>query len=392
MNAFRAITAAAVMTGAAMAITPAALAQVQGITDSTIKIGVHNSMTGPIAVFGLTYDRVTRIVFDQVNAAGGVNGRKLELITEDDKGDPAGGVAAVTKLIDRDKVFLVLGGPYTPVTLAAWPKVVEKNMIYWSGGSSTPSLTKPFKRLTFQAQLPLDDHAGAVVKLAASMKPKKIAFIGENNEYGKVTHDAAVEELAKRGMKLDVDLTIEPNATSATPQVLKMKEEGVDVVLHGGTPKALAFIIREIYKQQLKAPMISFGGGSAASIFEQVQSEAPIEYYAVSPLACQLTDPCTEEFRKAWTAKFPNEPPMVWTAQGYAAIHLFVEGLRRAGRDVTTDKLVEAFETMDEIKSPIIPYPMKFTKESHRGIHGGFLDGFKDGKHYFFGDELKAKS
>jgi branched-chain amino acid transport system substrate-binding protein len=387
MKTLRSVAIAAALVAGAMT---SAQAQVQGITDNSIKIGIHNSLTGPIAVFGLTYDRVTRLVFDQVNAAGGVNGRKLELVSEDDKGDPGGGVAAVTKLIDRDKVFLVLGGPYTPVTLAAWPKVVEKGMIYWSGASSTPSLTKPFKRLTFQAQLPLDDHAGAVVKLAASMKPKKIAFIGENNEYGKVTHDAAVDELTKRGLKLDVDLTIEPNATSATPQVLKMKEENVDVILHGGTPKALAFIIRELYKQQVKAPLISFGGGSAASIFEQVQSESPIEYYAVSPLACQLTEPCVADFRKAWDAKYPGEPPLVWTAQGYAAINFFVEGLKLAGRDLTTDKLIETFETMPEYKSSIIPYPMKFTKESHRGVHGGFLDGFKDGKHHFFGDEIKS--
>ena len=366
-----------------------ALAQVQGVTTDTIKIGMHNSLTGPIAVFGLTYERVARMLIDKANAQGGINGRKIDLIVEDDRGDPGGGVAAVTKLIDRDKVFLVLGGAYTPVTLAAFPRVIEKGLIYWSPASSTPSLTKPFKRLTFQAQLPLDDHALAVVNLAASMKPKKIGFIGENNEYGKVTHDASVEALAKKNLKIDVDETIEPNATSAAAQVATFKSSGVDVILHGGTPRALAFIIREIYKQGVKAPLISFGGGSAASIFELVEGEAPIEYYAVSPLACQLTDPCAAEFNKAWKEKFPNEPPLVWTAQGYAAMQMFLEGLRRAGRDLTSDRLIETFETMPEFKSPVIPYPMKFTSTSHRGIHGGYLDGFKNGKHYFFGDAIK---
>jgi branched-chain amino acid transport system substrate-binding protein len=373
----------------ALLVPAPATAQVQGITNDTIKIGMHNSMTGPIAVFGLTYERVTRILFDKINAEGGINGRKIEFIVEDDRGDPGGGVAAVTKLIDRDKVFLVLGGAYTPVTLAAFPRVVEKNVIYWSPASSTPLLTEPFKRLTFQAQLPLDEHAIAVVKLAASMKPKKIAFIGENNEYGKVTHDAAVKELAKQNLKIDVDETIEPNTTSATTQIANIKASGADVILHGGTPKALAFIIREIYKQGVKAPLISFGGGSAASIFELVEGEAPIEYYAVSPLACELTQPCVAEFTAAWKARFPNEPPLVWTAQGYAAIQFFIEGLRLAGRDLTSDKVIQTFETMPEFKTPIIPYPMKFSSTSHRAIHGGYLDGFKDGKHYFFGDEIK---
>ena len=374
--------------GLALCAVPAS-AQVQGVTKDTIKIGMHNSLTGPIAVFGLTYERVARLLIDKANAQGGINGRKIDLIVEDDRGDPGGGVAAVTKLIDRDKVFLVLGGAYTPVTLAAFPRVVEKDLIYWSPASSTPMLTKPFKKLTFQAQLPLDDHALAVVNLTASMKPKKIGFIGENNEYGKVTHDASVDALEKKRLKIDVDETIEANASSAAAQISKFKAAGVDVIIHGGTPRALAFIIREIYKQGVKAPLISFGGGSAASIFELVEGEAPIEYYAVSPLACQLTEPCAAEFNKAWKEKYPSDPPLVWTAQGYAAMQMFLEGLRRAGPDLTSSKLIETFETMPEFKSPIIPYPMKFSATSHRGIHGGFLDGFKNGKHYFFGDEIK---
>lgn len=382
--------AAAVACAAGLLLAPIpASAQVQGVTKDTIKIGMHNSLTGPIAVFGLTYERVARMLIDKANAQGGINGRKIELITEDDRGDPGGGVAAVTKLIDRDKVFLVLGGAYTPVTLAAFPRVVERDLIYWSPASSTPALTKPFKKLTFQAQLPLDDHALAVVTLAASMKPKKIGFIGENNEYGKVTHDAAVDALEKKRLKIEVDESIEPNASSAAAQISKFKAAGVDVIIHGGTPRALAFIIREIYKQGVKAPLISFGGGSSASIFELVEGEAPIEYYAVSPLACQLTEPCAAEFNKAWKEKFPNDPPLVWTAQGYAAMQMFLEGLRRAGPDLTSAKVIETFETMPEFKSPLIPYPMKFSATNHRGIHGGYLDGFKNGKHHFFGDEIK---
>ena len=374
--------------GLVLGAVPAS-AQVQGVTKDSIKIGMHNSLTGPIAVFGLTYERVARLLVDKANAQGGINGRKIDLIVEDDRGDPGGGVAAVTKLIDRDKVFLVLGGAYTPVALATFPRVIERDLIYWSPSSSAPLLSKPLKKLTFQAQLPLDDHGHIVAKLVASMKPKKIGFIGENNEFGKLTHDSSVEALEKKQLKIDVDETIEPNASSATAQISKFKTAGVDVIIHGGTPRALAFIIREIYKQGVKAPLVSFGPGSAASIFELVEGEAPIEYYALSPLACQLTGPCAAEFNKAWKEKFPNDPPLVWTAQGYAAMQMFLEGLRRAGPDLTSAKLIETFETMPEFKSPLIPYPMKFTTTSHSGTHGGFLDGFKNGKHYFFGDEIK---
>ncbi len=363
-------------------------AEMQGVSDDAIKIGMHTSQSGPIAVFGLTYERVARLVFDEVNAAGGINGRKIDLIVEDDRGDPGAGVAAATKLLDRDEVALIYGGPYTPVALAVFPRVIDRGVIYWSPAASTPTLTDPFRKLTFQAQMTLDDQAIPVAKLAASFSPSKIAFVRENNEYGTITHEAVVAELAKYDLKIDVEETIDPGAVSAVAQIAKIKEAGADVVLHGGTPKALSHIIREAHKQGLTAPMISFGGGSSDAIFELVSSEAPIEYYAVSPLACQLGDACTAEFMEKWTARYPDQKPLVWTAQGYAAAKLFVEGLRQAGRDLTQEGLIAAFETMPEFSTSEIPYPMKFKPDNHRAINGGYLDGFKNGEHYFFGDSI----
>lgn len=373
----------------AMSAAPVANAADQGIADTSIKLGMHTSQTGPVAVFGLAYERAARLVFDKVNASGGVNGRKIDLIVEDDRGDAGAGVAAVTKLLDRDQVFLIYGGPFTPVTMAAFPKVIDKGIIYWSSASSTPLLTAPFKKLTFQAQMTLDQQAIPVGKLVASMKPKKIAFIGENNEYGSITREATNLELKKHNLKIDINEPIEPNALSATAQILKVKEAGADVIIFGGTPKPLAFVLREVNKQAVKAPIVSFGGGSSAAIFEMVTGEAPVEFYAVSPLGCALDEPCNAEFMAEWKQKYPNDAPIVWAAQGYASTQFFVEGLRRAGRDLSTSKLVETFENLPPFKAANIPYPMRFSAQSHRGITGGFLDGFKDGKHYFFGDAIK---
>jgi branched-chain amino acid transport system substrate-binding protein len=329
-------------------------------------------------------------VFDRANAEGGINGRKIELSVEDDRGDPAAGVAAVTKLLDRDKSFLIYGGPFTPVTLATFPRVVERGRIYWSVGSSTPRLTDPFNRLIFQGNETLDDQSMPVAKLVASMKPTRVAFIRQNDEYGAVTHDATARELPQHGLKIDDEETIEPTAVSASAQVLRIKSGGADVVIFGGTPKAADAIIREMYKNGVKAPLVSFGGGNANALFDLVTGDAPIEYYAASALACSLNDKCTADFLKAWQAAFPNDAPISWAAHGYAASSMFVQGLRDAGPELTTDRLVSTFETMPPFATPILPFPIKFTAENHRGIHGAFFDGFKDGKHYFFGDELKG--
>lgn len=364
-----------------------AMTAAQEVGDDTITIGMHSSLSGPVAVFGLAYERAARLVFDEVNANGGVHGRQIELVVEDDRGDPGAGVAAVTKLINRDGAFLIYGGPYTPVALAAFPRVIENDMIYWSPASSTPGLTDPFERLTFQAQLTLDDQAIPVAKLAASMEPEQIAFIGERSEYGTITLESTKEQLAEYGLDLALELTIEPDALSATEQVAQIRDAGADLVIHGGTPRALAFIIREMAKQAADVPLISFGGGSSSAIFELVRGEAQIEYYAVSPLACQLGASCTEEFMAKWEAAYDDEP-IVWAAQGYAATKYFVAGLEAAGPDLTQDSLIEAFETLEPFETPEMPYPLKVTDERHRAVTGGFLEGYRDGEQFFFGDTV----
>ncbi len=373
-----------------VAVGRRARADEQGVTKDAIRIGMHSSLTGPVAVFGLAYARSAKLVFDQANAEGGINGRKIELTVEDDKGDPAAGVAAVTKLLDRDGSFLIYGGPFTPVTLASFPRVIERGRIYWSVGSATPRLTEPYHRLTFQGNETLDDQAVPVARLVASMKPKRVAFIRQNDEYGTITHDAAAQELPKHGLKIDDEESIEPTAVSASAQVLRIKSNGADAIIFGGTPKAADAIIREMYKDGVKAPLVSFGGGNSNALFDLVTGDAPIEYYAASALACPLDNPCTADFLKAWKAAYPNDAPITWAAHGYAASKMFVQGLKDTGPDLTTDRLVSTFENMPPFVTPILPFPIKFSQESHRGIHGAFFDGFKDGKHYFFGDALKA--
>lgn len=384
------LVAPALALALALAACAPGAAQVTGVTNDTIKIGGSLPLSGPAAVYGRAYQRAAAIVFDEVNAAGGINNRKLEVIWEDDGGDPGKAVASLKKLIERDKVFAIYGGVFTPTVLAAYPVAQEAKVIYWSPGASTPQLTRPFNRYTFQAQLTLDDQAIPVSKLVASMKPKKIGFVRNNDQYGQTTHDATVEQLKQRGLGIAVDETIEPAAVSATSQVGNLKAQNVDVVIFGGTEKPLTALIREMHKQGLQAPLVSFGGGSTPAIDQLVETEAPIEFYSVTPLACPLTDPCSSEFMQKFRAKFPNEEPLVWDAQGWVAAKAFVEGLKRAGRDLNQEKAIEAWETMPPVSAPTVPYPVQFSKDDHRGVKGGYLYGFKGGKLYFFGDELKS--
>jgi branched-chain amino acid transport system substrate-binding protein len=377
------------LASALLSITVAGRAAEQGVTDSAIAIGLHTPMTGVASSYGVAYEHAARIVFNEINAKGGINGRKINLIVEDDRSDAGAGVGAVTKLLNRDKVFLVLGGNYTPTAVAVMPRVINRGLIYWSASASTPLITNPFQRLSFQAQVANDDQAISAVKLALSLKPTKVAFIGENSEYGKIQHDAAVAQLADKAIKLVSDQTIEVNTTSASSHVLNLKQSGADLLIYGGTPGPLSFILRESYTQGLNIPVVSFAGGAVQSIFDLVTSEAPVEYYAVSPTACLLTDPCSADFMEKWKKNYPNEAPLLFGAHGYAVFGLFAEGVRQAGRDLTTDSLVKAFETMPAYHSPIIAYPLKFTAENHRAMRSAYLVGFKRGKQYFYGDEVK---
>src|SRR5579859_134609 len=136
-----------------------------------IEIGVIQDLTGSNTTFGKSYYQVIKLVFDDVNAHGGINGHKINAHYEDDASDAAKGVEAARKLIDRDGVKLIYGGTFTPVSLAIAKIADQENVLFYTPASTAPSLTEPTRKYVFAANANANASGRGIASLVASMKP-----------------------------------------------------------------------------------------------------------------------------------------------------------------------------------------------------------------------------
>lgn len=385
-SSFRALALAA---GAFISVVACGGAESGGQSAAApIEIGVIQDLTGANTTFGKAYYQVIKLVFDDVNAHGGINGHKINAHYEDDASDAAQGVAAARKLIDRDGVKLIYGGTFTPVALAIAKIADQENVFFYTPASTAPALTDPVRKYVFAANANSDASARGIVSLTASMKPKKIGFVQETDAYGQQGLDGVKRYLASAGLSVDTVVTIAANANDATSQVVKLRDAKVDLVIQSVTINPATAMIKAMHQQGVNIPLLSFGGGAAPAIDQMLASSAPVEYYAVTPLGCPLPDgACVKSFMDVFHKAYPNDNPSVWSAQGYAATQQFVAALK-AAKGYSPQEVATAMESMKGYQSPLIPFPIKYSADSHLGVQNVYLYGFKDGKLYFFGNDL----
>ncbi|MDP6179152.1 MAG: ABC transporter substrate-binding protein, partial [Desulfatiglandales bacterium] len=171
--------------------------KVPGVTDDTILIGAMAPITGPIASTGAAAHDSWQMVVDLANDAGGINGRKIKLIWEDTACVPAKGVAAIRKLITRDKVFALAGGVCSNAITAGVPFIEKAKVPLLTGNCSAPNMTQPLKRYIFRvATTPSTWGGGSLAKAAVEyFKEKKIGIIHFTDEYAVGQRDGAMAYL-----------------------------------------------------------------------------------------------------------------------------------------------------------------------------------------------------
>lgn len=163
---------------AALIASPCAMAQQQqGLTPTSIRIGTFGALTGPGYLYGKLAMNGIDVVFDQVNAAGGINGRKLELIREDDRCDPAGAIGAAQKLIYQEQVFALIGGGCSNATFAARDVIEKAEIPFLVVASVHDGITTPPARTIFSTALTSTIESKAQVKYAIDSGAKKIAVV-----------------------------------------------------------------------------------------------------------------------------------------------------------------------------------------------------------------------
>lgn len=368
-----AVIAALVVAGLALAATAQAQRGVPGVTDDTITIGILGSLTGPAAIWGSGNLIAGTMYFTKVNEAGGVNGRKLRWVVEDDATSPPKGIAAIKKL-QSENVFAIFGPSTSAVVAAARPAMDASGIPFFISIPSTPRATDPFARNVFRTGPLNDTLQGYVVAdfVVEQLKARKVALLSQSDEYGQRGADSVLKRLRERHrMEPAAHEVFNVSDTDFTAQVLKVKESGADALIVYGYIAPSSTIVRQAKQLGVTARIIG-SNATSSRLYPKVVGEAAVGVLNVITVADlpESSSPAIarfrEEFEKANPALVPQGRPDLTDLLAYGGAMTFVEGLKRAGRDLTREKFIAALETIRGFETGF-SLPTTFTAADHEG-------------------------
>ena len=320
----------------------------QGVSKDEILLGSIQDLSGPIAGFGKQARLGMMLRVDEINEQGGINGRKVKLIVEDSAYDPKKAVLAAQKLVNQDKIFMMVGHIGTAQNMAAMPIQFDKNVINFFPITAAREMYEPFNRLKYSYATPYYEQMRlAAPKLAKEKGAKKVCTMYQDDEFGLEVKRGAEEGLKSIGMKFTEETTYKRGATDFSSQVQKMQAAGCDMVV-------LGTIIRETIGAIGTARKLGYNptflGSSAAytDLIHKLGGPAMNGLYATMTVQNPYLDSASQPVR-FWANKYMtkfNEEPTVFSVYGYFIIDTFAKVASKAGANLTTDSFIKVMDTL----------------------------------------------
>ncbi len=355
-----------------------------GVTDDEIVIGMHAPMSGPLVAYGVDAVQMAEMLYEQVNQRGGIHGRKIRVIVEDDKCLANTLVAAVKKLVTVDHVFLLHGGSCTgPVTAAQEFITREKVPLVMLVAAGDAGVFPPIRYMFGSFQGTQRVFASALTEFAAKeLKAKRLAIIVHDDEYGKASLATAKAVAERYGVQVVAVERIPLNITDVTAPMLNIRAAKPDAILSGGYPAPAVLIAQKYAEYGMTAtPMLLMTQGiPTASVFaKNVGSEGALRNF-YHPWA--YNEVGNEALRQRWTSmyksRYPDREPGGFMIVGVPSTIAITAALEKAGRNLTRERFVDAMETLD-IKHEVIAGPIKFGPGRRDAIRDNVVVKF-DGK------------
>ncbi|HYB55939.1 MAG TPA: ABC transporter substrate-binding protein [Alphaproteobacteria bacterium] len=335
---------AVLLAGSAVVANAARAEDVPGVSKDEIRLGSFGAMTGPQYLYGKLTMNGVDAVFYKVNAAGGVNGRKLVLVREDDRCDPATAIAAVKKLVFEDKVFALIGGGCSNATLAARPEIEKDQIPFQCFASVADGISNPVSKYIYTTMLTASIESRSQVQYAVDHGLKKIAVVSQHDAWGQSRYTPLMADLKRRNIEpvLDLEMTVDDN--DATTQALKIAQAGADAIIMVLYPKPGAVLTRALNKLGQNPMLIGQTGiADPVAFTKDVDIPGATDKF-VTPAAVRYSpsDPQVKEWTTLVKKLFPNDELSVFNLMGIGAGEVMVAALKAAGPDLTRDKFLDA--------------------------------------------------
>jgi branched-chain amino acid transport system substrate-binding protein len=355
--------------------------------EGVIKIGLIQPLSGPVAASGNFVRMGAEIGRDWVNARGGVLGRKVELVIEDNKSDPKEAASAAEKLIVRDKVPVIIGAWGSSMTLAAMPKLEEYGVPMVVETSSAASITKRGNPWVFRISPPSEMEALGLEKQLAALGIKKYDFLAVNTDWGRGAVGAFGEVLKRGGAQVGTVEFMDQAATDLSAQLTKIKSSGADTLLVTTSVEQITLLLKQAQELRLNRRIVTTGGSSSPSqLIKHAGPAAEGSYHVLVFLPWfpeAMPDPKqAKAFVDEWNKRGLPFDGLTEGFRGVDAMLTVAEAIRIAG---TADpKAIQA--ALWKVNITGVNGPIRFEKDGPAGKESGqnkpsiFIVQIRDGK------------
>ena len=359
----------AVAVAAAFGAASLVHAQAQGVAKNEIVLGTAQDLSGPVVPFSKPAVNGMRMRIDEINDSGGIHGRKLKLVVEDHGYDPKKAVLAAQKLIQKDRIFAVVGPIGTPTAMAGMPIYLEKNVPHLFPLSAARQMFDPLHKLKYSVFATYYEATRSGLKRLVKEKGlKRVCTLYQDDDFGLEVKAGGEAGLKDLGMTYAEITTYKRGATDFSSQVQKMQGAGCDMVV-------LGTIIRETIGAIATArklgwnPEFLASGAAYLDLIHKLGGPAMNGLYATGTMNYPYADDPSANVR-GWYQRYKErfkEDPNLSSVYGYQIINTFATAAEKAGPNLTVDTLVKALDGMTIPRDMFGADEQTFRPNKHQG-------------------------
>jgi branched-chain amino acid transport system substrate-binding protein len=370
-----------VAVAALAAVATQASAQTRGVTKTEIVLGMHTDLSGVAATYGVSSSNAVKMRFEEINAAGGIHGRKIQLIIEDQAYQVPKAVQACAKLINRDNVFAFVAPLGTPMNNACFKDQLAAGVPNLFPLSAARSMYEPYERLKFYGAASYVDQIRSAVNYFVKEKGKKaVCVMYQDTDFGKEIVIGAEMQTKQLGINIVEMAAHKPTDQDFTASITKLKGAGCDLVLMGTIVRDS--IVPYVTARKMGWNDVDFVGSAAVYDLVVGNAQGMDGFYGMGLTEMPYGDSevqTVKTFVAAYKAKY-NADPNIGAVYGYVAADLTATGLKNAGPDLTLDSFVKGLESIQKYRDIFNGPEVSFGPNIRQGANSSFLAMVKGGR------------
>lgn len=338
----------------------------EGVTPAEIRLGASQVLSGPLGPQTLQYGEGARLMFESVNAAGGIHGRKITFTSLDDGFDPKRAVENTRKLIEEQKVFMLFNSTGTAQTAAVLPILKESKTILFGPVTGASSMREGVNPYLFHVRAGYANETERIFSQLKQIGVTRVVYFYQDDGLGKTLLGEVKKASAAASLPLVAEIKVDPAAPDFAAAAAATAQANPQAVVVGTAGLTFPNYVKAVLNTPARPAFYGYSVASLDVIHRELKDKARgIILAQIMPSLRNTTIPVVAEYLKVLKAKSPDAPPSASQFEGFVHARLLVEGLRRTGRDLSTASFTQTLESTGEIAFG--RFTARYSPRSHNG-------------------------